>query len=407
MNTSKTKRLFIDVETTGTNSKLNAIHQLSGIIEIDGIIAEMFDYKIIPFEGALIEQEALEVSHITLEKLNSSEYRPESECYYEFKNLLSFYVKTFDKKDKFHFIGFNSKFDKDFCYEMFKRQNDDFFMSLIYGNDIDVMVLASDFLEDERSEMENFQLITVAKKLGIDIDEDNLHNSAYDIEITRLIFHKLRELRNNSNIEIDIYSNNRKNELDELFPYPPMTQIISQEEIEAARKDQSELDIHNSIRNEFDPDESEESFEPKIIQPLIKEKPKMSIPISDFLNPTHAKPIDTGKGTPIKSLIKINDLNYCMTFGKYKDWSFEDILKENPGYIIWLNDNHIQGIVVSKEIIDIAIKKQNAYQSSKDYNKEYYSKPRKDGFKNGFEDIDKMGPSDGFFGIEATDDLPF
>lgn len=42
------KILFFDCETTGIDPKKNAIHQLSGIMDIDGIIKETFDYKIKP-----------------------------------------------------------------------------------------------------------------------------------------------------------------------------------------------------------------------------------------------------------------------------------------------------------------------------------------------------------------------
>ena len=50
------------------------------------------------------------------------------------------------------------------------------------------MVLASNKLVERRAEMENFKLSTVAKFLGIQVSEDNLHDAFYDIYLTKAIF---------------------------------------------------------------------------------------------------------------------------------------------------------------------------------------------------------------------------
>lgn len=42
-----------------------------------------------------------------------------------------------------------------------------------------------------RNDMENFKLMTVAKTMGIEIDENKLHDATYDIELTRDIFYKI------------------------------------------------------------------------------------------------------------------------------------------------------------------------------------------------------------------------
>lgn len=41
--------------------------------------------------------------------------------------------------------------------------------------------------------MPNFQLPTVAKELGIEIDENRTHNALYDISITVKIYDELRK----------------------------------------------------------------------------------------------------------------------------------------------------------------------------------------------------------------------
>lgn len=190
------KRLFIDVETTGTDEKINGIHQISGVIEIDGKIKESFDYKIRPFEGAIIEPKAIEVSNVTEEQIKNNPLS-EKEAYNLLSGLMLKYVQKFDKKDKFFFVGYNAHFDKNFMSEFWLRQNDKYFFSLVWGNIIDVMVLATEKLEHVRHEMINFKLMTVADKFGIKLDENKLHDASYDIEITRDLYYLLK----NNNIK--------------------------------------------------------------------------------------------------------------------------------------------------------------------------------------------------------------
>lgn len=49
------------------------------------------------------------------------------------------------------------------------------------------MVLATPYLSEKRAEMENFKQGTVAKALGINVDDSKLHDALYDIEIYKQI----------------------------------------------------------------------------------------------------------------------------------------------------------------------------------------------------------------------------
>lgn len=53
------KLLFFDLETTGVKFWRNGIHQIGGIVDIDGHEAERFDIRLAPNPAATIEQEAL------------------------------------------------------------------------------------------------------------------------------------------------------------------------------------------------------------------------------------------------------------------------------------------------------------------------------------------------------------
>lgn len=103
--------------------------------------------------------------------------------------MLAKYVDKFNKKDKFFLVGYNNaSFDNQFLRGFFLQNGDNYFGSWFWSNSIDVMVLASNKLVERRAEMENFKLSTVAKFLGIQVSEDNLHDAFYDIYLTKAIF---------------------------------------------------------------------------------------------------------------------------------------------------------------------------------------------------------------------------
>lgn len=179
--------LVFDLETTGVNYWENGIHQISGMIVIDDEIKEEFNFKVQPHKNDIIKDEALKVGDVTREQIQN--YKPFREVYNEFTLMLSKYVDRFNKKDKFHLIGYNNaSFDNKFLREFFTKNNDNYFGSWFWSDSIDVMVLASNKLKNEREKLENFQLKTVAKYLGIAIDETKLHDAAYDILLTYRIY---------------------------------------------------------------------------------------------------------------------------------------------------------------------------------------------------------------------------
>ena len=185
------KLFFIDVETTGTNPLQNGIIQLSGIIEVDGDVIEEIDLKIKPYPDDIILDSALEVNGIT--RVELEDYPNPSEVYRKLTGFMSKYVDKFNRSDKFHFVGYNARFDDDFIRAWFKKCGDNYYGSFFFWPPIDVANIAAIKLMPERSKMENFKLVTVVKHSGIDIDESKLHDALYDIRLTRELFHILRE----------------------------------------------------------------------------------------------------------------------------------------------------------------------------------------------------------------------
>lgn len=190
-------KVFYDVESTGTNYHKHSIHQLAGLIEIDDIVVDEFNIHTRPHPKAIIEKEALDVAGVTEEEILA--YPDMKDCHKEFVGLISRYVNRYDRRSKAFLVGFNNRaFDDQFLRAWFQQNGDEFFGSYFYSDTRDALVLASEYLEDRRNHMPNFQLHSVAKELGLEVDQNRLHDASYDVELTRQIY----RIVTNKDIEI-------------------------------------------------------------------------------------------------------------------------------------------------------------------------------------------------------------
>lgn len=181
------KRLYIDVETTGRDSSIHGIIQISGIIEIDGAVQESFDFYVKPFEGDVIEDEALACNNITREQIEK--FEAPNVIYKRLVKILSKYVDRYNKSDKFVFLAFNSIFDNDFLRAFFLKNEDKYFGSWFWNPDICILRAAMSYIGDERPLLENMKLFTVAEYLGISLEKDeSLHNSSTDVRLAMEIY---------------------------------------------------------------------------------------------------------------------------------------------------------------------------------------------------------------------------
>ncbi len=111
------KVLYFDVETTGTDPKVNDIVQLSGLIEIDGKIKEKFDFKMRPqdnglpgfIKNAIVDPEALAINGLTEEEIWN--FADPKEVHKEIVKIFAKYIDKYDKSDKFYPAGYNVRFD--------------------------------------------------------------------------------------------------------------------------------------------------------------------------------------------------------------------------------------------------------------------------------------------------------
>lgn len=193
-----TKRIFLDVETTGLWETKHAIHQLAGLIEIDGKVVDTFDLRMRPWEGAVIDVDRktqipvpLKVSGITNETIMAYP-DPAVQC----SKLLSIcekYIDMADDKDRFFLVAHNAEFDTKFMrmFMMKFGKGSPFsrFGKVFRTSSICTRTLAAVALEEKYADMENFQLATIAKEFGLDMSGIALHDAMGDIKLTRDVFY--------------------------------------------------------------------------------------------------------------------------------------------------------------------------------------------------------------------------
>ena len=201
--------MYYDLETTGVDYKVSSVRQISGFLEIDGVITEEFNYMVKPvpknltgyphnvwvgdeisLNGVIWNRGAIELvksQGITSKEID--EYTPYMDVFQDLTGKLLRYINKFNNKEKFHLIGFNNRFfDDPFFRRWFEDCGDKYFGSYFWADSIDALVIASHHLKDKRQYMDNFKLMTVARTLGIEVDESQLHDALYDVKLTKEIY---------------------------------------------------------------------------------------------------------------------------------------------------------------------------------------------------------------------------
>lgn len=186
------KKIFLDVETTGTEPKVHAIIQIAGIIEINGRTVDQFNWKLKPPMGALIEDKALEVNGISRAAL--ADFPDQGEVFSSFLYMLDQHVDRFSKSDKFFLYAYNAPFDTEFMRAWFNRNASKYFGSYFHFPSIDVAVLAGEKLQHVRGSMFNFKLATVAQHVGLDT-AGALHDAMFDVQLTYDLYNRLGEMK--------------------------------------------------------------------------------------------------------------------------------------------------------------------------------------------------------------------
>jgi DNA polymerase-3 subunit epsilon len=186
MSKDRVVKIFYDLESTGLNEHKHSIHQIAGLVDINNEIVEKFDFKTRPHPKAQIEPGALSKCKVTEEQILA--YPSMQETHKAFTKLLSKYVDKFKTDERAWLIGFNNRFFDDRFITPWFTQNGDTFIGSYFYFGLDVQVLAAHYLMARRHRMPSFKLKRVALELGLEIDENRLHDASYDVELTYKIY---------------------------------------------------------------------------------------------------------------------------------------------------------------------------------------------------------------------------
>jgi DNA polymerase-3 subunit epsilon len=86
-----------------------------------------------------------------------------------------------------------------FMRRFWEKNGDRFFGSWFWYPCLDVMLVWAQILQPVRAELSNFKLATVARYCGIKVDDSRLHDSQYDIELTRELWLSARKIIDRGN----------------------------------------------------------------------------------------------------------------------------------------------------------------------------------------------------------------
>lgn len=181
------KLLFIDLESTGKDKKLNDVWQIAMIVDIwDREIAEL-EQRMCPVNPENFSLEALQLNDKSIEELK--EYPDAGGQLTIMKNWMQQYVAPFNRMDKFVLVGYRVDFDKDFLRSHFFKLGDKYFGSWFSYYVIDVYAWVQALFALKRFPgAENCKLGTIAKHMGI---EHEAHDAMSDIRATREIFNRI------------------------------------------------------------------------------------------------------------------------------------------------------------------------------------------------------------------------
>ena len=183
------KLVFIDTETTGLDPVRHGIIQLAGIVcaeAPDGTLTELetFDWTCAPYPSDVIEKSALDVNRRKPEDIAA--FDSPVAVHANLTALLARHVDKYTKTDKAWFAGYNANFDAQFVREWFRKAGDKFYGAWFWSSPIDAMTLAAVRLRHDRASMPNFQLATVAAKLGV--PPFAAHDALADVRAAKAIY---------------------------------------------------------------------------------------------------------------------------------------------------------------------------------------------------------------------------
>lgn len=190
------KFIYLDLETTGVDPKRCAITQLTCIKNewVKGTLIEStLDLRLKPHPGAKIDLDALTVTGLTMDDLEDPARITFADAYKQFVDFCG-QPRFVKQEHRFFLVGYNVLgFDCLFLSELGSRSGDKYTWARWHWPAMDVAVLAAYELMHKRHRMANFKLMTVARELGITVDEEKAHDALYDVTITKEMFQQFTQ----------------------------------------------------------------------------------------------------------------------------------------------------------------------------------------------------------------------
>lgn len=176
------KKIFWnDVETTGTDSKNNAIIQIAAAIEVDGELIDTFESKMAPLFSKIIDDKALEVNGIKKDDLKK--YPKPIEVYEKFRKFCDRNGMKGNKSERFIPAGYNNQFDLDFLSQWHLDMESKFaYWDYLQFSPIDPLPMLRAMRIAGILPIADTKLGTVCKLFGIEIQA---HDALSDLLATR------------------------------------------------------------------------------------------------------------------------------------------------------------------------------------------------------------------------------
>lgn len=180
--------IYLDTETTGRNPVRNSIHEMSGIIEIDGEVVNEFSFCCRPAKP-YVEPDAVSVSNKTVEQIKK--YPSSRTKFFELVDILKSVVPMGGLKERLFVCGYNvAGFDIPFIKEWFidHTNNSEQYSLYFHSAPLDVFTLAAEDLLKKGVVLTSYSLVNVAKAYGLNIEKERLHQSKFDCELSRDLY---------------------------------------------------------------------------------------------------------------------------------------------------------------------------------------------------------------------------
>lgn len=185
-----TKQLFYAIETTHPNPELSAIHQIGGVVVVDGVPVESFGWNVAPHQGALIDRNVLTACGLDVDAMGRYE-SPALACS-RLRHTLEKYVRGCERDDLLVICDFGGGHGDNLALSrFFIRNGHTDFDKCFWRSDIDVRQLAADFLLEDCQKLGEFDRHTVAVRLGINPDPSREHDALYNAWLTYEIYKRV------------------------------------------------------------------------------------------------------------------------------------------------------------------------------------------------------------------------